>query len=85
MGRSAIAPARVDRAEAKTSGMHLMIGQSDPIPEFESWADIAYSNMVQNESILRLLLKKGIITKEEFIDESKEVHEAFMAQQQELT
>lgn len=60
-----------------------MTDQPDPTPEFETWEDIAYSNMVQNEAMLRLLLKKGIISKEEFIEESKEVHEAFMAQQQE--
>lgn len=38
--------------------------------------------MVQSEAVLRLLIKKGIITKEEFIEKSKEVHEEFMTQQQ---
>ena len=60
-----------------------MPDQTEPTPEFESWVDIAYWNMVQNEAMLRLLLKKGIITKEEFIEESREVHEAFVNQQPE--
>ena len=54
-----------------------MAEEIDPFEELRSWEDIAYSNMVQNEAILRLLLKKEIITKEEFIEESQKVHQAF--------
>ena len=53
----------------------------DPTQELTSWEDIAYSNMVQNEAVLRLLVMKKIITKEEFIAESKKVHRAMQKQQ----
>jgi len=52
-----------------------MSDELDPSQELTSWEEVAYSNMVQNEATLRLLVKKGIITKEEFIEESKLVHQ----------
>ncbi len=35
--------------------------------------ELAHSNYFQIETILRLLVKKGIITKQEYIDEMKEL------------
>jgi hypothetical protein len=35
--------------------------------------ELAHSNYFQIETILRLLLKKNIITKQEYIDEMKEL------------
>ena len=35
--------------------------------------ELAHSNYFQLETILRLLVKKGIITKQEYIDEMKEL------------
>ena len=37
--------------------------------------EIAYSNMLQIDVVLRLLLKKGIITKQEYNDELQEVRQ----------
>lgn len=54
-----------------------MAKKLDPTQELTSWEDIAYSNTVQNEAVLRLLIRKGIITKEEFEKESETVHQAF--------
>ena len=31
--------------------------------------ELAYSNMMEQEAMMRLLMKKGIISKREFIDE----------------
>jgi hypothetical protein len=45
-----------------------------------SWEEIAYSNMIQHEAFLRLLVKKGIITKEEFLAEVKAAHEDYQKQ-----
>ena len=33
--------------------------------------ELAYSNMMEQEALVRVLLKKGIISKEEFLDELK--------------
>ena len=37
--------------------------------ETASWEEIAYSNMLQIEVLTRLLIKKGIITKDEYEEE----------------
>ncbi len=42
-----------------------------------SWEELAYSNMIQNEAFLRLLVKKGFITQQEFMDEAQEVHREY--------
>jgi predicted RND superfamily exporter protein len=39
--------------------------------ETVSWEEISYSNMMEQEALLRILVKKGIVTKEEFMDELK--------------
>ncbi|MFO7802695.1 MAG: hypothetical protein R6V55_10410 [Desulfovermiculus sp.] len=49
--------------------------------EENSWQNIAYSNMIGNEALLRILVRKGLVTQEEFSAEVQEVHEAFMHQQ----
>lgn len=51
----------------------------DSAEEFTSWEEVVYSNTVQNEALLRLLIKKGIMTEEEFIEESKRVDQAFQS------
>ena len=42
--------------------------------------ELANSNYFQIETMLRLLLKKGIITKQDYIDEMKELREDMAAQ-----
>ena len=39
--------------------------------EIVSLEELAYSNMMEQEAMMRLLMKKGIISKEEFLDELK--------------
>ena len=41
--------------------------------EMVSWEEISYSNMMQQEALLRLLVNKGIVTKEEYLDELKQL------------
>jgi hypothetical protein len=36
--------------------------------------DLVYAEMIQSEAILRLLVAKGIVTKEEFMEEVKAVN-----------
>ena len=51
-----------------------MTANSEHGEDLTSWEDVAYSNMVQNEALLRLLIQKGIITVDEFEEESRAVH-----------
>ena len=39
--------------------------------EIVEWQELAYSNTMEQEAMMRLLIKKGIISKEEFLDELK--------------
>ncbi|MEF8889043.1 MAG: hypothetical protein V5A14_03270 [Desulfohalobiaceae bacterium] len=48
-----------------------------------SWEEVAYSNMIQGEAFLRILVEKGILTKEEFVEKLKEVHREYIGQQSE--
>ena len=41
--------------------------------EAVSWEEISYSNMMQQEALLRLLVNKGIVTKEEYLEEMRAV------------
>ena len=41
--------------------------------EMVSLEELAYSNMMEQEAMMRLLMKKGIITKKEFLDELEQV------------
>ena len=56
-------------------------GQSEN-NEQGSWQNVAYSNMIGNEALLRILVRKGLITQEEFSSEVQKVHQAFMDKQQ---
>lgn len=56
-------------------------GQSEN-NEQGSWHNVAYSNMIGNEALLRILVRKGLITQEEFSSEVQKVHQAFMDKQQ---
>lgn len=47
-----------------------------------SWEEVAYSNMIQGEAFLRILVEKGVLTKEEFVEKLREVHKEYMQQQQ---
>ena len=47
-----------------------------------SWQNVAYSNMIGNEALLRILVRKGLITEQEFSSEVQKVHQAFMDEQQ---
>ena len=42
-----------------------------------SFEDISFSNMLQVEALLLLLIKKGIITKGEYQQEVEKVHRKF--------
>ena len=39
--------------------------------EIVEWQELAYSNTMEQEALVRVLIKKGIISKEEFLDELK--------------
>ena len=41
--------------------------------ETVSWEELTYSNMMEQEALLRLLVKKGVVTKEEFLEEMRAV------------
>ena len=60
-----------------------MTANSEHGEDLTSWEDVAYSNMVQNEALLRLLIAKGIVSEEEFVEESKEVHRLMQDQKPE--
>jgi hypothetical protein len=41
--------------------------------ETVSLEELAYSNMLEHEALLRIMVRKGIITKEEYLDEIKQL------------
>ena len=45
----------------------------DPQTKALTWDEIAYSNMIQHEALISMLLEKGVITKEEYLDKVKQV------------
>jgi len=49
-----------------------MAQKLDP-KETVSFEELAYSNMMEQEALVRLLTKTGIITKKEFLDELEQV------------
>ena len=53
--------------------MNNIMAQKLDSKEVVTTEEIAQSNMFQIEAILRLLVKKGIITKQEFLDEMQEL------------
>ena len=51
-----------------------MAGNGDePQTKAVTWDEIAYSNMIQHEALIALLLEKGVITKEEYLDKVRQV------------
>ncbi len=38
-----------------------------------TWDEISYSNIIQHEALISLLLEKGIITRDEYLDKVKQV------------
>ena len=55
------------------------MAQKLDLKELVTIDELARSNMLQIEAILRLLIKKGIITKQEYIDEMRELREEIAA------
>ncbi|EFI36132.1 hypothetical protein Dthio_PD3585 [Desulfonatronospira thiodismutans ASO3-1] len=47
----------------------------DPKTQAVTWDEIAYSNMIQHEALISLLLEKGVITKEEYLDRVRQITE----------
>jgi hypothetical protein len=37
------------------------------------WEELAWSNMMHQEAVLRLLIEKGIITREEYLHKMREL------------
>ena len=37
------------------------------------WEELAWSNMLHQEAVLRLLIEKGIITREEYLQKMREL------------
>ncbi len=58
-----------------------MATKLDPSKELTTWQEIAYSNMIEQQALLSLLLDKGIITKEEYIERVKLVHKEVQERQ----
>ena len=53
----------------------------DPTKELTSYEELTYSNMVQHEALLCLLFKKGIITKDEYLEEVRAVSQQLQQRQ----
>lgn len=49
------------------------MAQKTDSEEVVSLEELAHSNYFQLETIIRLLIKKGIITKQDYLDEMKEL------------
>lgn len=58
-----------------------MVIKLDPSKKLTTWQEIAYSNMIEQKALLSLLLDKGIITKEEYIERVKLVHKEVQERQ----
>jgi hypothetical protein len=41
--------------------------------ETVSWEELSYSNMLEHEALLRILVKKGLLTREEYLDEIRQL------------
>ena len=51
-----------------------MAGNGDnPKTQAVTWDEIAHSNMIQHEALISLLLEKGVITKEEYLDKVRQI------------
>ena len=38
-----------------------------------TWDEVSYSNMIQHEALISLLLEKGVITEAEYLDKVRQV------------
>ncbi len=45
----------------------------DPQTKALTWDEVSYSNMIQHEALISLLLEKGVITEEEYLDKVRQV------------
>jgi len=45
-----------------------------------TWEELAWSNQIQQEALIRILIGKGIITQEELLAEVKQVQQTYMEQ-----
>jgi len=45
-----------------------------------TWEELAWSNQIQQEALVRILISKGIITQEELLTEVKQVQQAYLDQ-----
>ena len=45
--------------------------------ETVTWEELSWSNHIEQEALVRLLVGKGIITQEELIDEVREVQSTY--------
>ncbi len=45
----------------------------DPQTKALTWDEIAYTNMIQHEALIALLLEKGVITEAEYLDKVRQV------------
>jgi hypothetical protein len=52
------------------------MAQKLDLKEIVEWQELAYSNTMEQEALVRLLTKKGIISKKEFLDELEQVEGA---------
>lgn len=50
--------------------------------EAPSWQDIVYSNMIETEALVQIMLEKGLMTREEFDNRVEKLHKAFLKKQQ---
>ncbi len=45
----------------------------DPQTKALTWDEVSYSNMIQHEALISLLLEKGVISEEEYLDKIRQV------------
>ena len=48
--------------------------------ETVSWKELAWSNMIQQKAIVRVLVNKGLVNEKEILDEVKAVHREYLSQ-----
>ena len=58
-----------------------MAKKLDPQKELTSWQEIAYSNMVEQQALLTLLLEKDLFTEKKYMDRVRLVHKQIQEKQ----
>jgi len=53
-----------------------MSGESETV----TWEELSWSNHVEQEALLRILVNKGLLTKDELIAEVKNVRNEYLSQ-----